>query len=280
MSQTKEMKEWLNEGYDYERPVRGEVREGVVLKMGERGAFMDLGLKRDGFIPQDDIERFEEDSQDDLSPGEELPARIVRPVTEEGFTLVSVYDALSEKDWEMASSMLETEEVWQGEVIDCNKGGLLVEFHHLDAFLPASHLWDRSKRHLSGDRRMEALRSCVGQQLSMIFIEVDKEKNRLVVSERLARRHEQERAMERCLNELMEGDVVPGIVRNLVSFGAFVDLGGADGLIHISELSWEHIDHPSEMLQVGDEIEVYVLNLDFEKKRIGLSLKRLQPSPW
>jgi small subunit ribosomal protein S1 len=280
MSQISEMKKWLDAGYDYERPTRGEVREGTVLSLGRRGAIMDLGLKRDGFVPQEDIERFEEDIETGLVPGEELPVRIVRPITRDDFTLVSVYEALSEQDWEAARGMFEREEIWRGKVTDCNRGGVLVKFRHLDAFLPASHLWDRSKRYLSGSRRLEALRSYLGQELSVKFVEVEKEKNRLIASERLARQEEQKRAMERCLNDLMEGDVVRGTVRNLVDFGAFVDIGGADGLIHISELSWKHIEYPSQVLQVGDQIEVYVLDLDFEKRRIGLSLKRLQPSPW
>jgi small subunit ribosomal protein S1 len=135
-------------------------------------------------------------------------------------------------------------------------------------------------RHLSPDQRQEKFQACVGQELPLQVIEVVRDRRRLILSERRAQRQLRKQHRERLLNELLEGQVRRGTVSHLCNFGAFVDLGGADGLVHISELSWRRIQHPREVVQVGDEIDVYVLRLDHKRKRIGLSLKRLQPDPW
>ncbi|NIN70318.1 MAG: S1 RNA-binding domain-containing protein, partial [Anaerolineae bacterium] len=176
--------------------------------------------------------------------------------------------------------LLESGDVRQGEVVEYNRGGLVVEFGPLRGFVPASHLVAMKRGRLSPDQREEKLKAYVGQELPLRVIEVNRNRRRLILSERLAREQIREQSMERLLNELVEGQVVRGTVRRLRPFGAFVDLGGADGLIHISELAWRQVRHPREVLQVGDEIDVYVLRLDHERKRIGLSLKRLQPNPW
>jgi small subunit ribosomal protein S1 len=155
-----------------------------------------------------------------------------------------------------------------------------VEFANLRAFVPASHLWDWDRRRLTSDQREAKLEAYIGQGLPFKIIEVDRNRRRLILSERRAREQIREEEMQRLFEELVEGQVVRGTVRRLQPFGAFVDLGGADGLIHISELAWRRLRHPREVLQEGDETDVYVLRLDHERKRIGLSLKRLQPNPW
>jgi small subunit ribosomal protein S1 len=280
MAEHRLMEEWLTDEFMYREPVRGEIRRGIVVALEPRGALLDVGLKRSGFVPREDIERLEEESSMQIVPGAEVTARVVEPITDEDLILMSVYEALSEKDWDRADEMLASEETWRGKVTGYNRGGLLLKFHHLEAFLPASHLWDRSKRYLSGPERKEMLQSMIGQELVVKFIEVERDDNRLIASERLAREQRREEAMRRLLNELREGQVVEGTVSGLAKFGAFVDLGGADGLIHISELSWEQVNHPREVVKVGDKVKVYVLNLDRENERISLSLKRLEPSPW
>jgi small subunit ribosomal protein S1 len=274
------MEEWLTEEYMYNEPVRGEICNGIVVAVEERGVMLDVGLKRSGFVPRDDIEQLEQEATIDVVPGAEVTARVVKPVTEDDLILLSVYEALSEKDWDQAEEMLESEQTWRGQVIGYNRGGLLLRFHHLEAFLPASHLWDRSKRYLSGSDRKQMLQSMVGEELVVKFIEVERDGNRLIASQRLAREQRREEAMARLLDELREGQVVEGMVSGLAKFGAFVDLGGADGLVHISELAWEQVDHPRDVVDLGEKVEVYVLNLDQEQGRISLSLKRLEPSPW
>jgi small subunit ribosomal protein S1 len=155
-----------------------------------------------------------------------------------------------------------------------------VKFGQLQAFVPASHLSRKDRPNSSAPQHQVMLKEYVGRELPLKVIEVDPDRNRLVLSERLARQQIRRQSTERLLNELVAGEVRQGIVRKLCKFGAFVDLGGADGLIHNSELAWQRVRHPSQVLQVGDEIEVYVLRLDYERKRISLSLKRLQPNPW
>ncbi len=270
------MEIWLTEEYDYKRPRRGQIRQGEILKVEESGVAVDLGLKRDGFIPRTDLELLDEEASSSLEPGQEVTARIVRLEDEDGRLVLSLYQARFEKDWVRAQEFLESGEVWRGIVTEFNRGGLIVTFGHLRAFVPASHIAERYSSH----QLMQKLEEYVGQELALQVIEVNRNRRRLILSERLARQQMRERHMERLLDELVEGQLRQGVVSRLHSFGAFVDLGGADGLIHSSDLAWRRVRHPKEVLQEGDEIEVYVLRLDHQRKRIALSLKRMQPDPW
>ncbi len=274
------IKGWLTEPFDYERPRLGQIREGVILKIEERGVTVDVGLKRDGFVPKADVERLEREAVSQLEPGQEVETRIVRPEDRDGNLILSLYQARLKKDWARAHEMLERGAVWQGKVIGHNQGGLIVKFGGLRGFVPGSHLWAPARHRSSPNKRKELFEEHVGQELPLKVIEVDRDERRLVLSERLARRQMLKGHMERLLNQLVEGQIVQGTVRHLCDFGAFVDLGGADGLIHVSELAWRHVRHPSEVLQASDEVKVYVLRLDHKRKRIALSLKRLQPYPW
>jgi small subunit ribosomal protein S1 len=169
--------------------------------------------------------------------------------------------------------MLESGKIFEAEVEDVNRGGVLVSFGGLRGFVPNSHLTSIPYG-LRGNELREAKEELVGEVIPLVVIDVNQRRRRLVLSERVAggRRRQQ------LLEELMEGDIRKGTVRNLVDFGAFVDLGGIDGLIHISELSWDYVEHPKDVLDVGDKVEVYVLNVDRERKRIGLSRKRVIPA--
>jgi small subunit ribosomal protein S1 len=271
---------WLTKPHDYQRPRRGQIRKGVILRLEEQGAIVDVGLKRDGFVPQGDIERLGNETATSPEVGQEVIVRILRPRDRDGNLVLSLYQARQEKDWTEAQELLKSGQVWQGKATSSNRGGLVVKFGHIRGFVPASHLWGLDSRRLPSDQRQAKLQSYIGQELSMEVIEVDRSRRRLILSERLARRQLLRQRMEELLDELLEGQVVRGAVTRLVDFGAFVDLGGADGLIHISELAWRRVRHPREIVKVGDEIDVYVLQLDRQRKRIGLSLKRLQPDPW
>jgi small subunit ribosomal protein S1 len=271
---------WLTDKYDYEGPRRGQLRDATILHIGTRGITVDVRLKQEGFVPRRDIERLGKAAASRLEPGQEVTTYVVNPENRDGNLILSLTKAEREQDWVKAEEMLENGEVWHGKVTGCNKGGITVSFGRLCGFVPGSHLWARDKRRVSTDDREEAFREYVGRELSFKVIEVDRSRRRLILSERLARKQVREQERDRLMDELMEGDVVHGTVTSLRDFGAFVDLGGADGLIHVSELAWRQVCHPKEVLQVGDEIKVYVLRLDYERKRIGLSLKRLQPDPW
>ena len=204
---------------------------------------------------------------------------IVRMEDDEGNLVLSVSQAQQTEDWKKAEELLANDEVWDGAVSDANRGGLIVQFGNLRGFVPASHVLDLP-RGLNEDERKMRMQRLIGQPISLKVIEVNRKRRRLVFSQRDAQRDSRDARKEVLLDQLHEGEVRKGVVSGLRDFGAFVDLGGADGLIHISELAWHRVNHPREVLKVGDEVEVYILRLDAEGKRIGLSLKRLQENPW
>jgi small subunit ribosomal protein S1 len=259
---TEEIGDWLIEAYDYERPRRGQVRQGMILRVEEQGLTVDVGLKRDGFVPQTDVERLDKDAAARLEAGQEVVAFVVRPEDRNGNLILSLHQAQIEQDWTRGQELLESGEIWRGKITGYNRGGLTLKFGRIYAFVPGSHIWALNNRHLSPDQRASKFQAYVGQELPLKVIEVDRKKRRLILSERLAQQKLRRRHRERLLKELEEGQVCQGVVTKLCDFGAFVDLGGADGLIHFSELAWRRVQHPSEVLQVDDEVEVYVLRLD------------------
>jgi small subunit ribosomal protein S1 len=188
-------------------------------------------------------------------------------------------DALQQRDWITAQKMLDSGEISTHRVIGYNKGGLTVEFFNLRGFVPASHVMDMA-RNLSEDQRRQELEGRIGESMRLKVIEVDRKRRRLVMSQMLAEREYQTQQRERLLTTLKVGDILTGEVRSLRPFGAFVDLGGADGLLHVSEIGWAPINHPREALQVGEKVEVQVIRLDPDNQRIGLSRKRLLANPW
>jgi len=265
----------LESEYDYARPRRGQIRHAVVLSVSENDVIVDLGTKRDGIVPRRDLELLADGYRTGLQAGDRVPVCVLTTSGRHGELIVSLKQGLAQQDWLRAQECLESGEVCETEVMEMNRGGVIVPFGRLRGFVPNSHL-KSVRRGLRGERLHQAKSELVGQTLSVAVIEVDQRRRRLVLSERVASR----RRRQQLLEELMEGDVRTGVVCNLVKFGAFVDLGGLDGLIHISELDWRHVTHPSEVLSVGDEVEVYVLSVDRERERIGLSRKRVLPDPW
>jgi small subunit ribosomal protein S1 len=211
-------------------------------------------------------------------PGINQTERISYGQLELGESVAHLADeAQLERDWQLAQASFENDETLDLQVTGYNRGGLLVQLNELRGFIPASQLVN-SPNHLEYEERTAELASRVGDNLSLKIIEMDKDRNRLILSERAA--VSKEELVAQLLTELYEGDIRRGRVTNLCSFGAFVDLGGAEGLIHISEMSWGRVAHPSDVLRSGDDVEVYVINVNREEKKIGLSLKRLQPDPW
>ncbi len=259
------------------QPMRGDIVVGVIQSIDSMGMLVDLGMKRDGVVSRSDLERLGEEAN--FSVGDEVPVLIVRPEDEDGNMIVSVAQAKQNEDWLRAEELMNSEEIWDGEVADANRGGLIVPFGNLRGFVPASHVTNLP-RGLNEEERTEFLTGMIGQPISVKVIEVNRRRRRLVLSQREAQRELRDANKDELLSELAEGETRKGIVSGLRDFGAFVDLGGADGLIHISELAWHRVKHPREVLRVGQEVEVYVLRLDQEGRRIGLSLKRLQPNPW
>jgi small subunit ribosomal protein S1 len=256
---------------------RGDIRKGTILAIDKQGLIVDVGLKRDGVVPRTDLDSLGDDICYEI--GHEIEVMVVRLEDQDGNLILSIRQALANKDWEAARHQMGREELYCGTVIAANQGGLIVPFGELRGFVPSSHVVN-IPRGLDDEARMNHLSSLVGQELNLKIIEVNPQRRRLVLSQREAQREMRDKAKEKLLQKLNEGDVVTGRVSSLRDFGAFVDLGGAEGLIHVSELAWRRIRHPSEILKVGAEVDTYVMQLDHESKRIGLSLKRLQPNPW
>ncbi len=262
--------------YSYTPPRRGEIRTATILQIEEREIIVDLGAKQDGIVPYTDIERMDEEFRETLEVGKDVPVYVLNPSDANNNLVVSINMGLQRYDWEKARELLKTEEAVKVTVTGHNKGGVLVRWRRLEGFIPSSHL---TSIDLSLDRR-DAMAQLAGEGLEVKVIEVDQDRRRLIFSEREAQREQRQKQKARLLEQLNEGDVVDGKVTGLRDFGAFVNIGGADGLIHVSELAWHRVDHPRDILSIGDKIQVYILNLDRETKRIALSLKRLLSDPW
>ncbi len=261
--------------FDYEIPVRGQILEGEIIQINEDSVLVDIGAKRDAIVPRKDLDRLDDDLRESISQGDQIPVYVLRTGKVGGDLLVSINRGLEQEDWERAASQLETGEVLHLPIIDQNRGGLVVRFGRLRGFVPNSHI-PELRRDGSGDHLKQQKEEMIGDELVVKVLEVNQKRRRLVLSSRAARR---ERRLIR-LKELHVASTLTGTVVNLVDFGAFVDLGGVDGLVHISELDWSRVDHPSELLEVGQELQVKVLDVDVERERISLSRKALLPSPW
>ena len=263
---------------DTPRPQRGDVLSGRVVALDTQGMIVDLGLKRDGVVPRAELDKLHEEGVE-FVVDQEVPVVVIEPEDKDGNLRVSVNQGRQQKDWLTAERLMATGEMWEGAVTGYNRGGLIVQFGDVQAFVPVSHISDLP-RGVPENERQNRLAGLVNRKMGFKVIEVDRQRRRLVLSQRNAQKEYRERQKSRLLSDLSEGQVRTGVVTGLRDFGAFVDLGGADGLIHISELSWRRVKHPSEVLAVGQEVEVEVLKVDRESKRIGLSLKRRQPDPW
>ncbi len=271
-----EFQQLLDSSFNYVPPRRGEIRNAIILQIDDREIIVDMGTKRDGIVPHQDIERLDPRFRDSLKVSMEVPVYVLNPRDQDDNLIVSINMGLQQYDWEKARELLKSEEVVNVSVTGHNRGGILVHWNRLEGFIPSSHLISMN---LSGERRdtWDDLRD---KELVVKVIEVDQDRRRLIFSEREAQKEWRAQQKARLLAELSEGDRVKGTVTGLRDFGAFVNLGGADGLIHVSELAWHRVDHPRDVLKVGEEIEVYVLNLDRESNRIALSRKRLLNDPW
>jgi len=271
-----EFEQLLESSFSYVPPRRGEIRNAIILQIDTREIIVDMGAKQDGIVPSQDIERLDPEVRAGLQVGAEVPVYVLNPRDQDDNLIVSINMGLQQYDWEKARQLLKSEDVVQVAVTGHNRGGILVRWNRLEGFIPSSHLISVN---LSNERR-DIWNELMGKGLGVKVIEVDQDRRRLIFSEREAQKEWRAQQKARLLAELKEGDVVTGTVTGLRDFGAFVNLGGADGLIHVSELAWHRVDHPRDVLKVGQEIEVFVLSLDRSTNRIALSRKRLLPDPW
>ena len=267
------------EGLNLDFPKQGEIRTGVIASIGENEILVSVGTKSEGVISGKEKEQIPEEVLTSLQIGQEIPVYVLNPEDTGGNLVLSYMRAREESDWIEAEQMKESGRVYDAKVIGYNKGGLIVPIGMLRGFVPASQV--SVLRRVEGDETPDARWSkMVGEPIKVVVIEVDRGRHRLILSERVALQETRETIKDRLLDELQEGDVKTGRVTSLADFGAFVNIDGADGLVHLSEISWERIDHPGEVLKVGQEVKVKVIAVDQERKRIGLSIRQLQPDPW
>lgn len=261
--------------------VPGTIVKGVVASKRASEIYVDIGAKYEGLVEPRDLENFDPEEIAGIKVGDTIPVYVLRMQTdEEDHIRLSLSQARAEKDWDDAEVLFKAGEIVESEVIGNNKGGLIVSFGHVRGFVPGSQL---TSVQYTSQNKAERWDELTGETLRLKIIEVDRTRNRLIFSERAASddlRKERAKEKAKFLEELSEGDVRPGQVTSLADFGAFVDIGGIDGLIHLSELAWTHVSDPSEILNVGDKIEVYILKVEHDQQRVALSLKRLQPEPW
>lgn len=258
---------------------RGDVLAGTIIRISANEILVDVATKYEGIIAGEELEKVPPDVLSELKVGDAVTTYVVNPQDRNGNVVLALTRTQASRDWAEAEDLNAKQDVFEGVVAGYNKGGLIVKVGKIRGFVPASQLVSLGRVEEGADpnKRLAAL---VGQKLHLKVIELDREQNRLILSERAAQRQWRKLQKEKMLSELREGDVREGDVISIADFGAFIDMGGADGLVHLSEISWKPITHPSEALKVGQKVKVQVLKVDPEHKRVGLSIKRLEADPW
>jgi small subunit ribosomal protein S1 len=256
---------------------RGELVEGTVVLVDREEILVDIGGKMEAVLATGETQNERGDLS--LQRGDHVSAVVIIPENAEGRPVISINRARAEIGWRDLQTKKDAEEVVTGEVVDHNKGGLIVSVDGVRGFVPLSQIVEL-RRGGTEEEVEEKLRAMRGQTLYLKVIEMNRRRNRLILSERAAAQERRAQQKDRLLAELQAGEVRHGRVSSLTDFGAFVDLGGADGLIHLSELSWGQVQHPSQVLRVGQEVDVRVVGVDRENKKIALSLKQVEENPW
>ncbi len=264
---------------ELEFPSQGEIRTGVIASISSTQILVSVGAKSEGVIMGRELDQIPADDLAALSVGQEIPVYVINPEDNNGNIVLSYTRAREAQGWEIVEKLQEGSDTFDGKVEGYNKGGLIVLVHGLRGFVPASQISMARRSEVSGDTP-DRWAQQIGEEISVRIIEVDRARRRLILSERAANPESRQSIKERVIDDLEEGKTYTGRVTSLAEFGAFVNINGADGLVHLSEISWERVQHPSEVLQVGQEVKVKVISVDREKRRIGLSLRALQNDPW
>lgn len=269
----------LEQFLDFETPEVGQLRKGLIVSISGQGMIVALdNLKRDGIVQNSDLNKLEDEDRASFKVNDEVSVRVVN-TSDPDSLIVSVYQALVVEDWDRAEKLKESGELIEVEVSGYNKGGLIAPFGRLRGFIPLSQVGGFS-RNLNDRERQRRMAKMRGEEIPVKVIEVDRERRRLVFSQREGQREWDASRREEFLKTVQVGQVIKGRVRSIRDFGVFVDLGEADGLVHVSELAWHRVKHPRDVVKVGEELEVQVLRVDPEQQRISLSRKPLLGNPW
>ncbi len=269
-----------SDSYELEMPRRGELRKGTIARVTETDILVDVGAKSEGVIPTRELEKLPKEQREELTIGQEVDVYVLRSGGRDGALLLSIVRAEEENDWREAERLLKEQDLYEGTISGFNKGGLIIKVGRLRGFVPASQVSLSRRRRAHGNSPDQRWGKMIGEPIMAKVIEVDRRRNRLIMSERSAAREARDILKERLISELQPGEIRAGHVISLADFGAFVDIGGADGLVHMSEISWKRINHPRDLLKVGQKVEVKVLGVDPSRKRISLSLRELEADPW
>lgn len=273
------MEQFLNDpAHDYKTLTYGQVMEGEVMYADRDEILVDIGSKSEGIIPSREFSTLTDDEKAAISVGDTILVFVVQAENQEGQAVLSIDRARQEKSWRLLQEQHEAADTIMAEVTNYNKGGLLVNLDGVRGFVPASQVTE-IRGGDDGTKQADMAR-LIGTSLPLKIIEINRHRNRLILSERQAVQEKRDSMKERLIEELTEGETRSGRVTSICDFGAFVDVGGADGLVHLSELSWSRVKHPSEVLSVNEEVDVYVLGINADEKKIALSIKRTQPEPW
>jgi small subunit ribosomal protein S1 len=284
----------LLDSYEPMKPHRrGDVVEGIVMRADTDGIFVNIGDKSEGIVPPAEMRTLEPEALQQLKVGDEIVTLVVRGESGDRGAVLSIDRAQGEKGWRVLEKALEVGSSLEGTVAGFNRGGAIVEVEGVQGFVPMSQLVTVGRsggedagaaEGETGETGEEPVKDPrdedIGKVLQLKLLEVNRGRNRAILSERQALQEQRDEQKARLIEELTEGEVRHGKVTGISSFGAFVDLGGADGLIHVSEFSWSPIRAPEDVVKIGEELDVYVLRVDAENKKIALSLRRLQPEPW
>ncbi len=259
---------------------RGEIVQGTVVSTSPTEIVIQLDDDLQGIISGRELSRMDRQALDELDEGSEVLVFVLNPMNRSGQAVLSITRALEERDWRQAQEYAESQDLYTGKVSGYNKGGLIVRFGRVRGFVPASQVSEERRQSAVGGSPMERWGGMIGEDIIVKVVEVDRNRNRLILSERSAIKEWRDQRKAELLEKLEVGSVRKGKVVSLTDFGAFVDLGGADGLIHLTELSWKHVTRPEEIVSIGQEVTVEVISLDRERRRIGLSLKSQEMDPW
>lgn len=262
-----------------EFPSQGEIRQGVIASISPSQILVSVGAKSEGVIMGRELEQISASDRESLTIGQAIPVYVINPEDQNGNVVLSYVRAREAMGWEVVEQMQSSGESFEGKIEGYNKGGLIVLVHGLRGFIPASQISMTRRNMVQGDTP-DRWAKMIGETISVRIIEVDRARRRLILSERAANPETRQSLKERVIEELAEGQVYSGRVTSVADFGAFVNVNGADGLVHLSELSWDRVQHPNEVLEVGQEVKVKVISVDKDKKRIGLSIRALQGDPW
>ena len=268
------------EGMSLDFPQPGEIRTGMVASVSPSQILVSVGAKSEGVITGRELESIPTDDRAALKVGQEILVYVLSAEDNSGNVVLSFTRAQEQKGWGDVEKMLEEGGSYDGKVDGFNKGGIIVPVYGLRGFVPSSQLGISRRMGVTGDTPDARYAKMIGEPITVRVIEVDRKRRRLILSERAASSETRQSIKERVIESLKEGEVYTGKITSLADFGAFVNVNGADGLVHLSEISWERVQHPSEVLEVGQEVQVKIINIDREKKRIGLPIRALQNDPW